>query len=51
MLGESGSPVSESMIYNAEEGPRIEPWGTPELTEQEAEVSPSRTTRCCLSDR
>ena len=39
-----------SLIYKRNrQGPRIEPYGTPALTEVQMELAPGKTTHCFLS--
>ena len=49
--GESGRLVIEFMAMLSRRGPRMEPWGTPEVTGAWSEVVPSRTTHCSQSVR
>ncbi len=41
----------ESMKIMKSNGPRMEPWGTPEVTGVGGEDEPSRTTLCSLPNR
>ena len=47
-VSESGPFVNEFMNMMKSRGPSMEPWGTPEVTWQGADVNPSMTVHCCL---
>ena len=45
-VGERGSFKMEFMNMLNSKGPRMEPWGTPDVTVAKSEAIPSRTTLC-----
>ena len=51
VLSESGTVVNEFMNMMKSRGPSMEPWGTPEVTWQGADVNLLMTMRCCLLER